>query len=452
MAFCFSGGTLSCPKFLVSGRVYSLANPVVVGLDIGTTKVCAIVGEVMPDSRVNIIGLGQRPSAGVRKGVIVDLDAASAAIHDAVEDASRMTGYSIHTVIAGVTGQHIASLNSRGVVAITNADREVTEADVERAHEQARVIVLPPDREIIHAIPRAYYLDGQEGIRHPVGMSGTRLEVEAHIVTGAVTFLQNVAKSVHLAGLSVEATVLEPIATGEAVLMDHEREMGVALADIGGGTTDVAIFAGGDVLYSSVIPVGGTHVTKDISVGLRSTEEEAERVKLRYGAARLSDVGPSDSDLFEIQCLTEEEPRRFSRRILAEIIHPRMEELFDMIRQELEKSGYYNLLPAGLVLSGGGAQMIGARELCEHITGLPTRIGAPHDVIGLSEAVRSPVYATGVGLVMYGARHAHPAQASAPVASDVATASSGAAMAARYPSGGFMQKLQAWFARFLGND
>ncbi len=422
-----------------------MAKEVVVGLDIGTTKVCAIVGEVMEGGRVNIVGMGSRPSQGVRKGVIVDLDGASIAIHDAVADASRMTGYEIHTVVVGVTGQHIASLNSRGVVAITNADREVTVGDVERAHEQARVIVLPPDREIIHAIPRAYYIDGQEGISHPVGMSGTRLEVEAHIVTGAVTFLQNVAKSVHMAGLSVEATVLEPIATGEAVLTERERSMGVALADIGGGTTDIAIFSGGDVLYSGVIPVGGTHVTKDISIGLRSSEDEAERVKLRYGVARMSDVGPAEADLFEITTLASDDPRRFSRRILAEIIHPRMEELFELVKQELEKSGYYNLLPAGLVLSGGGAQMVGARELCEHITGLPTRIGAPLEGIGLAEAVRSPIYATGVGLVLYGAMNAHP-----PAPSFTAAASTALAEPKRY-IGGFLQRLQTFFARVMGN-
>jgi cell division protein FtsA len=425
-----------------------LAKEVVVGLDIGTTKVCAIVGEVMESGQVNIVGLGQRPSHGVRKGVIVDLDAAARAIREAVDDASRMTGYSIHTVVVGVTGQHIASLNSRGAVAITNVEREVTVADVERAHEQARVIVLPPDREIIHAIPRAYFLDGQEGISRPVGMSGTRLEVEAHIVTGAVTFLQNVAKSVHMAGLSVDSTVLEPIATGEAILTEQERDMGVAIADIGGGTTDVAIFSGGDVFYSAVIPVGGSHVTNDISVGLRAAEEESERVKLRYGAARLSDVGSPETDLFEVTNLSSSEPRRFSRRILAEIIHPRMEELFELVRHELEKSGYYNLLPAGLVLSGGGAQMVGARELCEHITGLPTRVGAPRDVVGLSEAIRSPVYATGVGLVLYGARQAHPVPATS--AFSAATASSVVLAEPQRVVGGFMQSMQLFFARLMG--
>jgi cell division protein FtsA len=424
-----------------------LAKEVIAGLDIGTTKVCAIVGEVMDRGRVHIVGMGQRPSHGVRKGVVVDLDAASIAIQDAVAEASRLTGYDINTVIVGVTGQHIASLNSRVAIPITNADREITYADIERAHEQARVIVLPPDREIIHAIPRAYFVDGQDGIRQPVGMSATRLEVESHIVTGAVTFLQNVAKAVHLAGLNVEATVLEPIATGEAVLTDREREMGVALADIGGGTTDVAIFSGGDVLHTGVIAVGGAHVTKDISVGLRSTVEEAERIKLRYGAARLSDVGPADSDLFDVTCLADDDPRRFSRRILVEIIHPRMEELFELVRHELEKSGYYNLLPAGLVLSGGGAQLSGARELCEHITGLPTRIGAPSDIAGLSETVRTPAYSTGVGLVLYGARHA---QLAATGSRAGLTAAAALIEPNRYV-GGFMRKLQAYFARVMGS-
>jgi cell division protein FtsA len=383
-----------------------LAKEIVVGLDIGTTKICAIVGEVGEgDGKVNIVGLGQRTSQGVRKGVIVDIEASASAIRGAVDDASRRTGYEINTVVVGVTGQHIASLNSRGTIAITNPSREVTVADVERVHENARVIVLPPDREIIHSIPRRYILDGQEGITHPVGMSGTRLEVESHIVTGAVTFLQNVAKAVHLAGLSLEATVLEPIATGEAVLTQSERDLGVALADIGGGTTDVAVYMGGDVIYSAVVPIGGTHVTKDISIGLRSAEAEAERVKLRYGTARMVDVGPDKTDLFDIHSLTDHDTRTFPRQILAEIIQPRMEELFEHVRQELEKSGYYTLLPAGLVLSGGGSQMVGARELCERIVELPTRVGVPRDAIGLPIAVRSGVYATGVGLVLYGARN-----------------------------------------------
>lgn len=375
----------------------------VVGLDIGTTKVCAIVAEIEDHGRINIVGVGNSLSSGIRKGVVVDIDSAAIAIADSIEKARIMSGYEIHRVVVGVTGEHVASLNSRGVVAITHANREITEDDVLRVQDQSRVIVLPPDRDIIHAIPRSYSIDGQNGIRFPVGMSGTRLEVETHIVTGAVTFLQNVAKSVRKAGLEIEATVLEPIATAEAVLLQDERSLGVCIADIGGGTTDIAIFVDGDIFFSSAIPVGGSHVTHDISVGLRASHEESERTKLSESAAAAVAAGPDD--VFEVTSLGSDEPRLLPRSILAEIIEPRMHELFSLIKQEILKSGYYNLLPAGIVLSGGGSQLAGAAELCRQVTGMPTRIGSPRDVGGVAETLRSPVYSTAVGLVQYGARH-----------------------------------------------
>lgn len=419
-----------------------MATDCIVGLDIGTTKVCAIVAEVDEAGTTNIIGLGTSPSNGIRKGVVVDIDGAALAIEDAVEKAHRMTGYEIHSVVVGVTGEHIASLNSRGVVAITHPTREITQEDVDRVQDQARVIVLPPDREIIHAIPRAYSIDGQGGIHYPVGMSGTRLEVETHIVTGAVTFIQNVAKSVHKAGLSVEATVLEPIATGEAVLLPAERDLGVVLADIGGGTTDIAIFVDGDIYYSAVIPVGGNHVTRDISVGLRVSPEEAERVKLAYGACLFNLVGAPELDTFDITPLGSEETRAIPRRILVEIIHPRMDELFTLVRQEIMKSGYYNLLPAGVVLSGGGSEITGGAQLCQQVTGMPTRVGAPREVVGLSDTLKSPIYATGVGLALYGARHARSVASSR----DGYSARSGGFGRL----GSFMKSIHAWFARHMG--
>lgn len=375
----------------------------VVGLDIGTTKVCTVVAELEERGRINIVGVGNSLSAGIRKGVVIDIDSAAQAIMDSVDKARSMSDYEIHRVIVGVTGEHVASLNSRGVVAITHANREITEEDVLRVQDQSRVIVLPPDREIIHAIPRSYSIDGQGGIRFPVGMSGTRLEVETHIVTGAVTFLQNVAKAVHKAGLTIEATVLEPIATAEAVLLQDEKNLGVAIADIGGGTTDIAIFVDGDIYFSSAIPVGGSHVTRDISVGLRAAHDEAERIKIADAAAMVSLVDPDD--VFEVASLGSDEPRLLPRRILAEIVEPRMQELFTMVRQEILKSGYYNLLPAGIVLSGGGSQLAGNVELCRQVTGMPTRLGSPRNVAGVAEDLRSPVYATAVGLVQYGAHH-----------------------------------------------
>ena len=373
------------------------------GLDIGTTKVCTIVAEIEEQGRINIVGVGNSLSGGIRKGVVIDIDSAAQAIADSVEKARAMSGCEITRVVVGVTGEHVASLNSRGVIAITHANREITEDDVTRVHDQSRVIVLPPDREIIHAIPRSYSIDGQSGIRFPVGMSGTRLEVETHIVTGAVTFLQNVAKCVHKAGLEIEATVLEPIATAEAVLLQDEKNLGVCIADIGGGTTDIAIFVDGDIYFTSAIPVGGNHVTNDISVGLRASREEAERVKLTEAAATGDFIGADD--VFEVVSLGSDEPRLLPRRILAEIVEPRMQELFSLVKQEILKSGYYNLLPAGIVLSGGGSQLAGAPELCQQVTGMPTRIGTPRNVGGVADTLHSPVYATAVGLVQYGAHH-----------------------------------------------
>ena len=382
-----------------------MARDCVVGLDIGTTKVCTVVAEIEEPGRIRIVGVGNSLSNGIRKGVVIDIDSAAQAIVDSVEKARAMSGYEIHRVVVGVTGEHVASLNSRGVIAITHANREITTDDVERVQDQSRVIVLPPDREIIHAIPRSYSIDGQNGIRYPVGMSGTRLEVETHIVTGAVTFLQNVAKCVHKAGLTIEATVLEPIATAEAVLLQDEKNLGVCIADIGGGTTDIAIFVDGDIYYSSAIPVGGNHVTHDISVGLRASFAESERVKREQAAATAEVMDPDT--LFEVLSLGGDEPRLLPRSILAEIVEPRMHELFLMVRQEILKSGYYNMLPAGIVLSGGGSQLLGSAELCQEVTGMPTRLGSPRDIGGISDDLRSPVYATAIGLVQYGARHYH---------------------------------------------
>jgi len=399
-----------------------------VGLDIGTTKVCTLVAEIEEQGRINIVGVGNSLSHGIRKGVVIDIDSAAQAITDSVDKARAMSGCEITRVVVGVTGEHVASLNSRGVIAITHANREVTEDDVARVHDQSRVIVLPPDREIIHAIPRSYAIDGQGGIRFPVGMSGTRLEVETHIVTGAVTFLQNVAKCVHRAGLEIEATVLEPIATAEAVLLADEKNLGVCIADIGGGTTDIAIFVDGDIYFSSAIPVGGSHVTNDISVGLRASRDESERIKVSEAAALSSLIKPDD--VFEVLSLGSDQPRLLPRRILGEIVEPRMQELFSLVKQEILKSGYYNLLPAGIVLSGGGSQLMGAAQLCQAVTGMPTRVGSPRSVGGVADTLHSPVYATAVGLVQYGAHHHQRARSEA-------------------KDGTLMGKLQRFFARVM---
>ena len=418
-----------------------MAKDCVVGLDVGTTKVCAIVGEVAEDGRVDIVGVGSAASAGIRKGVVIDIDDASKAISDAIAGARAVSKYDINSVVVGVTGDHIASLNSKGVIAITHASREISTEDVDRVLDQARVIVLPPDREIIHSIPRLYTVDGQTGVRYPVGMAGTRLEVETHIVTGAVTLLQNVGKAVNRAGLTVEASVLEPIASAEAVVTSAEKALGVVLVDIGGGTTDVAVFVDGDIAFSCVIPIGGNHVTRDVSIGLRLSGEEAERVKCEFGAALADGTSLAALDTFEVSAL-DNEKREVSVQQLVDIINPRMEEILACVKQEIIKSGYYHCLPAGIVLTGGGALMPAVIRLCAQITGLPVRIGSPRDIANLPQHLQSPVYATGLGLVLYGARYTHGGQAN-----QVAVA----VQIGRHV-GSFMESLQRFFRRMMGSD
>lgn len=390
----------------------------IAGLDVGTTKACCVVADADLDTgAVDIIGVGLAPSEGLRRGVVVDLDATTEAIRTAVEKAQRMCGsVAIRSVVGGVTGEHVSSLNSRGVVAITSPDREITTQDVERVVEASKVIVIPPEREIIHAIPRGFAVDGQDGIRDPVGMSGSRLEVETHIVTGLSSFLDNVHKCIQRAGLAIDSTVLEPIATSEAALLPAERDLGVALIDIGGGTTDVAVFVGGEIYYTAVLPVGGAFVTRDIAVGLRADQHEAERVKIEHGCALSSIV--DEEEAFEITSLGDGSPRELPRSILANIIEPRMQEILEMAREQIIKSGYYELLPAGVVLTGGGSQLPGTAELAQKVFGMPVRLGLPRNVGGLTDTVENPIYATAVGLVLYAARHharAHEQEKSATI-------------------------------------
>ncbi len=336
----------------------------IAGLDIGTTKTCCVLAEVdLDDASVDIIGVGLVPSNGLRKGVVVDLDATTEGIRGAVDKAQRMAGsVSIRSVVVGITGEHISSLNSRGVVAITCSDKEITSGDVERVIEASKVIVLPPEREIIHAIARGFMVDGQEGVKDPVGMSGSRLEVETHIVTGSSTFLDNVVKCVQRAGLVVETTILEPIATSESAVIPAEKDLGAVLIDIGGGTTDVAVFTGGEIFYTAILPVGGNHVTSDIAVGLRASQEEAERTKIAAGCATLDMV--LDDDIFEYASLGADATRELPREILVRIIEPRMLEILQMVRMEIMKSGYLDSLPAGAVLTGGAALLPGTLGSC----------------------------------------------------------------------------------------
>lgn len=375
----------------------------ITGLDIGTTNICAVIAEIKPGSQPEVIGVGTNPCTGLKKGVVVDLGSTTEAIKGAIDKAQRMAGEEVHSVIVGVTGEHIACLNSRSVVAITHPSREISEGDVDRLIETAKVVVIPPDREIVHAIPRWYSVDGQDGVLAPIGMHGNRLEVETHIVTGMSSFIQNVIKCVHLAGYSVDGTVLEPIATSESVLTPAETDLGVVLVDIGGGTSDVAIYIGGSIYYSGVVPVGGSHVTRDIAIGLRTSLEEAERLKVNFGCALSGYEGQDEP--FEFTSLGNSRPRQLPRKVLAEIIEPRMVELLQMVREHIEKAGCADRVPAGMVLSGGGSLLAGLPELVEQTTGMVARVGSPGGVTGLAESVSSPACATAVGLVQFGARH-----------------------------------------------
>jgi len=369
----------------------------IVGLDIGTTKICAVVAEPT-ENGVDVIGIGTHPSRGLRKGVVVDIDATVDSIKHAVEEAELMADCEITSVYAGIAGGHIEGFNSHGIVPVK--DREVTEHDVRRVIDAAKAVAIPMDREVIHVIPQEYIIDDQDGIREPLGMSGVRLEAKIHIVTAAVTSAQNIVKCANKAGLNVVDIVLEPLASAEAVLADDERDLGVCLIDIGGGTTDIAVFADGAIKHTCVLGLGGYHVTNDIAVGLRTPFEEAERIKKRFGAASARLLG--SDDVITVPSVGGRRPREVSRKILCEIIEPRIDEILTLSRQELVKAGLEDKIPSGLVLTGGCAALAGIGELAEEIFEAPVRIGQPWRVGGLQDVVRSPMYATGVGLVLYG--------------------------------------------------
>jgi cell division protein FtsA len=373
---------------------------VVVGLDIGTTKTCMIVGEIK-ETGLDIIGLGSHPSEGLRKGVVVNIESTVESIRRAVEEAERISGCEIRSVYVGIAGGHIRGQNSLGIVAVKG--REVDADDVERAIDAAKAIAIPLDRQILHTLPQYYVVDEQDGIRDPVGMSGVRLEAKVHIVTGAVTSIQNVVKSVNRVGLDINDIVLEQMASSEAVLSRDEKDLGVALIDIGGGTTDIAIFSEGSIKHTAVLPVGGNYVTSDIATGLRTPMAEAEKIKIRYGCAYMPMI-PKD-ELIEVPSVGGREPREVSRQILGRIIEPRMEEILSMSYKEITKSGCEDILAAGVVLTGGASILEGIPELAEQIFNMPVRRGCPIKIGGLTDVVNSPLYATGVGLVVYGSRN-----------------------------------------------
>jgi cell division protein FtsA len=372
-------------------------NNIVVGLDIGTSKVCAVVGE-MSERGVEVIGVGSHISQGLRKGVVINIESTVESIKKAVEEAGMMAGCEINSVFTGIAGGHIKGFNSHGIVAVKN--KEVSPRDVERVIDAAKAVAIPMDREVLHILPQDYIIDEQDGIKEPLGMSGVRLEAKVHIVTGAVTSAQNIVKCCNRTGLNVADIVLEPLASAEAVLTEEEKELGVALVDMGGGTTDIALFHDGAVKHTAVLAIGGNHLTSDIAAGLRTPIAEAERIKQRYGFARTSMV--TKDERVEVPSVGGRSSRTITRQILCEIIEPRLDEIFQLFRREIMKSGYEGCLSSGVVLTGGSTLLPGMIEMAEEVLGMPARLGLPMHVHGLTDVIASPIYATGVGLVLYG--------------------------------------------------
>jgi cell division protein FtsA len=372
----------------------------IVGLDIGTSKICAVVGEIRPDGQIDIIGMGSHPSVGLRKGVVINIENTVNSIKEAVEEAETMAGCEISSVFAGIAGGHIKGFNSHGVIALKN--REVGKRDIERVIDAARAVAIPMDREVIHTLPQEFIVDDQSGITDPTGMAGVRLEVKIHIVTGAVTSAQNIIKCANRAGLDVYDIILESLASSEAILNDEERTLGVALVDFGGGTTDLAIFSENSIKYTSVLTLGGDNLSNDIAIGIRTPFKEAEKIKIKYGCGLTSLIGQDET--IKVPSVGGREPRTMSRKILGEILEPRVEEIFSLIHHEMLRSGYDELVTSGIVVTGGSSLLPGVPEIVEQVFNMPARIGYPVNIGGLKEIVNSPMYATAVGLVLYGAK------------------------------------------------
>lgn len=373
----------------------------IVGLDIGTSKVVAIVGEVSATGNIKIVGLGRHPSRGLKKGVVVNIESTVQSIQRAIEEAELMAGCQIHSVYAGIAGNHIRSMNSHGIVAVK--DREVAHSDIERVLDAAKAVAIPADQKILHVLPQEYVIDMQEGIKEPIGMAGVRLEAKVHMVSGALNAAQNIEKCVQRCSLELEDVILEQLASSYAVLTDDEKELGVCMVDIGGGTTDIAIFTDGSIRHTAVIPIAGDQVTNDIAMALRTPTQHAEEIKIKYACALTQLAGPDE--LIKVPSVGERPPRNLSRQALAEVVEPRYEELFTLIQAELRRSGFEDMIAAGVVLTGGTSMMEGAVELAEEIFHVPVRLAKPLGVEGLADVVAHPIYATSVGLLIYGAKH-----------------------------------------------
>ena len=401
-----------------------MSGKMIVGLDIGTSKVVAIVGEVAPDGTLKIVGLGSHASRGLKKGVVVNIESTVQSIQRAVEEAELMAGCQIHSVYAGIAGSHIRSLNSHGIVAIR--DREVYAHDVERVIDAAQAVAIPADQKILHILPQEYVIDSQEGIKEPLGMSGVRLEAKVHVVTCAVNASQNIEKCIRRCGLEVEEIILEQLASSYAVLTDDERELGVCLVDIGGGTTDIAIFTEGAIRHTGVIPIAGDQVTNDIAMALRTPTQYAEEIKIRYACA-LAQLAGADQTI-KVPGVGERGARDLSRQALAEVVEPRYDELFTLVQAEIRRSGFEDVLAGGIVLTGGTAKMEGVVELAEEIFHMPVRIGAPAGVQGMLDIVKNPIYSTAVGLLLFGVKQY--------------TANAGVKES---PGRGLVKKMKQWF-------
>jgi cell division protein FtsA len=412
----------------------------IVGLDIGTSKVACIVAQTRSGGReAEIIGVGQHPSRGLKKGVVVDIESTVQALTRAVQEAELMAGVQIHGAVVGIAGGHIRGYNSHGIVAIKN--KEVSSDDVGRVMDAARAIVIPQDQNVIHILPQEFMIDSQEGVREPIGMSGVRLEARVHIVTGAVSAAQNITKCVERCGLQVQDLVLEQLASADAVLTQDEKELGVCLVDIGGGTTDIAIFRDGAIRHTAVIPIAGDQVTNDIALGLRTPPVEAEQIKKLYGCA-LGDLIEQDDEI-PVPSVGTRPPRTISRRILGDIIEPRIKELFELIQAELRRTGYEDMVAAGVVITGGSSKLEGMAELAEEILHLPVRVGEPMHIGGMEQVVRNPIHATGVGLVMYGLHNQVVTQAE-PLRIPTAAANMDTSF------GGIFKKMRSWVQTSFG--
>ena len=388
-------------------------NRIIVGLDIGTSKVVAIVGEINPEGRLEIIGLGSHGSKGLKKGVVVNIESTVQSIQRAIEEAELMAGCQIQSVFAGIAGSHIRSMGSHGIVAIR--DREVFQPDIDRVIDAAQAVAIPADQKILHILPQEFIIDTQEGVKEPLGMSGVRLEAKVHLVTCAVNAAQNIEKCIKQCGLGVDDIILEQLASSYSVLTEDEKDLGVCMVDIGGGTSDIAIYTEGAIKHTAVIPIAGDQVTNDIAMALRTPTQNAEEIKIKYACALGSLAG--ENETIKVPSVGEREDRSLSRQALAEVVEPRYEELFTLIQSELRRSGFEDLIPAGIVLTGGASKMEGVVELAEEIFHMPVSIGKPKNVSGLSDIVRNPIYATAVGLLQYGAaqgdRAGRPASAEA---------------------------------------